>query len=80
MFGHVLLCYRRQTHQDFLNRKAAVRLTEIFDGMDTGIICIDQLIQVAAYIQLTATGSWRDLSGSILVPCSEPEGSGNACE
>jgi hypothetical protein len=39
---------RQPPDWDFLNRKAAVQLTEIFGGMDMGVICIDQLIQVAA--------------------------------
>jgi hypothetical protein len=52
-----------------------VQITEIYDGMHMGIICTDQLIEVAACIQLTGTSSWRDVSGNILTPCSEPEGS-----
>jgi hypothetical protein len=38
---------------DFMIRKGVVQLTEIFDGMDVGIICVDHLIQVPAHIQLT---------------------------
>jgi hypothetical protein len=66
---------RQRPDWDFQNKKAAVQLTEIFDGTYMGVMCIDQLIQVVACIQLTGTGSWRDLSGSILMPCSKPEGS-----
>lgn len=64
---------RQHPDWDFLNRKAAVQLIELYDGVHMGIICIDQHIEVAAYIQLT--GTRRDVSGNILTPCSKPEGS-----